>query len=179
MIKWILTKIVGTKNQREVRRLRPIVEQIVSIEESWNGKGQEFLLEKTREWQGYLHRFLPLDLPPVRIVEAAPREELEEIAAKLNARFESLKSEFASLPAVEATPASIEEGKAAWNNITPQFDKLRERYLNQILPEAFAAVKHVTKPLLPSKDPAQEKKEAKDPEEHKDRTVISTRRGRI
>ncbi len=142
MIKWILTKIVGTKNQREVRRLRPIVEQIVSIEESWNGKGQEFLLEKTREWQGYLHRFLPMDLPPVRIVEAAPREELEEIAAKLNARFESLKSEFASLPAVEATPASIEEGKAAWNNITPQFDKLRERYLNQILPEAFAAVKH-------------------------------------
>ena len=83
-----------------------------------------------------------MDLPPVRIVEAAPREELEEIAAKLNARFESLKSEFASLPAVEATPASIEEGKAAWNNITPQFDKLRERYLNQILPEAFAAVKH-------------------------------------
>lgn len=125
-----------------MRRLRPIVEQIVSIEESWNGKGQEFLLEKTREWQGYLHRFLPMDLPPVRIVEAAPREELEEIAAKLNARFESLKSEFASLPAVEATPASIEEGKAAWNNITPQFDKLRERYLNQILPEAFAAVKH-------------------------------------
>ena len=142
MIKWILTKIVGTKNQREVRRLRPIVEQIVSIEESWNGKGQEFLLEKTREWQGYLHRFLPMDLPPVRIVEAAPREELEEIAAKLNARFESLKEEFASLPTVEATPASIEEGKAAWNNITPQFDKLRERYLNQILPEAFAAVKH-------------------------------------
>ena len=140
MIKWILTKIVGTKNQREVRRLRPIVEQIVSIEESWNGKGQEFLLEKTREWQGYLHRFLPMDLPPVRIVEAAPREELEEIAAKLNARFESLKEEFASLPTVEATPASIEEGKAAWNNITPQFDKLRERYLNQILPEAFAAV---------------------------------------
>ena len=61
MIKWILTKIVGTKNQREVRRLRPIVEQIVSIEESWNGKGQEFLLEKTREWQGCLHRFLPMD----------------------------------------------------------------------------------------------------------------------
>ena len=69
MIKWILTKIVGTKNQREVRRLRPIVEQIVSIEESWNGKGQDFLLEKTKEWQGYLHRFLPMELPPVRIVE--------------------------------------------------------------------------------------------------------------
>ena len=45
MIKWILTKIVGTKNQREVRRLRPIVEQIVSIEESWNGKGQDLPAE--------------------------------------------------------------------------------------------------------------------------------------
>mgnify|MGYP001514836560 CR=1 FL=1 len=95
MIKWILTKIVGTKNQREVRRLRPIVEQIVSIEESWNGKGQDFLLEKTKEWQSYLHRFLPMDLPPVRIVEAAPKEELESIASRLNARFESLKNEFA------------------------------------------------------------------------------------
>lgn len=72
MIKWILTKIVGTKNQREVRRLRPIVEQIVSIEESWNGKGQEFLLEKTREWQGYLHRFLPLDLPPCALWKRRP-----------------------------------------------------------------------------------------------------------
>ena len=37
----------------------------------------------------------------------------------------------------------------------------------------------VTKPLLPIKDPTQEKKEAKEPEEHKDRTVVSTRRGRI
>ena len=37
----------------------------------------------------------------------------------------------------------------------------------------------VTKPLLPAIDPTKEKKEAKDPEDHKDRTVISTRRGRI
>ncbi|MFR4224418.1 MAG: hypothetical protein ACLT38_12955 [Akkermansia sp.] len=52
MIKWILTKIVGTKNQREVRRLRPIVEQIVSIEESWNGKGQESCLRKRGNGKG-------------------------------------------------------------------------------------------------------------------------------
>ena len=79
----------------------------------------------------------PWICPPCALWKPRPGEELEEIAAKLNARFESLKSEFASLPAVEATPASIEEGKAAWNNITPQFDKLRERYLNQILPEDY------------------------------------------
>ena len=95
-------QIIGAKNQREVRRLRPIVEQIVSIEESWNGKGQDFLLEKTREWQSYLHRFLPMDLPPVRIVEAAPKEELESIASRLNARFESLKNE--SMPSPRWKP---------------------------------------------------------------------------
>ena len=128
MIKWILTKIVGTKNQREVRRLRPIVEQIVSIEESWNGKGQEFLLEKTREWQGYLHRFLPMDLPPVRIVEAAPREELEEIAAKLNARFESLKEEFASLPTVEATPAKAKQVRRFANYYLPDAVNVLQQY---------------------------------------------------
>ncbi len=142
MIKWLLTKIVGTKNQREVKRLKPIVEQIVSIEESWSDKGQEFLVEKTKEWQAYLHRFLPMDLPPVRIVEAADQEALEGYAEMLNTRFDSLRKEFAALPKVEATATSVEEGKAAWHNIEPQFEKLRERYLNQILPEAFAVVKH-------------------------------------
>ncbi|MDO4411180.1 MAG: preprotein translocase subunit SecA [Akkermansia sp.] len=148
MIKWILTKIVGTKNQREVKRLRPIVEQIVALEENWgSASGQAFLVNKTKEWQKYLHRFLPLELPPIRIIESADNSQLKEYADKLNERFESLKQEFASLPHVDPTPASIEEGKAAWHNITPQFDKLRERYLNQILPEAFAVVKHAARLL--------------------------------
>ena len=60
---------------------------------------------------------------------------------------------------------------AAMAEFIPPADPKREQPINKL-----AAV---TKPLLPSKDPAQEKKEAKDPEEHKDRTVISTRRGRI
>ena len=45
--------------------------------------------------------------------------------------------------------------------------------------EAINKLAPVTKPLLPAIDPTKEKKEAKDPEDHKDRTVISTRRGRI
>ena len=60
---------------------------------------------------------------------------------------------------------------AAMAEFIPPADPKREEPINKL-----AAV---TKPLLPSKNPAQEKKEAKDPEEHKDRTVISTRRGRI
>jgi preprotein translocase subunit SecA len=34
MIKWILQKIVGSKNQREVRRLRPVAARINEIEEA-------------------------------------------------------------------------------------------------------------------------------------------------
>ena len=34
MIKWILQKIVGSKNQRELRRIRPTVERIKEIEEA-------------------------------------------------------------------------------------------------------------------------------------------------
>ena len=32
MISWILKKIVGSKNQREVKRLWPVVERINAIE---------------------------------------------------------------------------------------------------------------------------------------------------
>ena len=60
---------------------------------------------------------------------------------------------------------------AAMAEFIPPADPKREEPVNKL-----AAV---TKPLLPTKDPVQEKKEAKDPEEHKDRTVVSTRRGRI
>ena len=63
MIKWILNKIVGSKNQREVRKLRPIVKKMLDIEKSWQGKDRDFLVGKTAEWQKYLHRFTPIDLP--------------------------------------------------------------------------------------------------------------------
>jgi preprotein translocase subunit SecA len=43
MIKWILNKIVGSKNQREVRKLRPIVANILELEEKMQGK--EFSLQ--------------------------------------------------------------------------------------------------------------------------------------
>lgn len=60
---------------------------------------------------------------------------------------------------------------AAMAEFIPPANLKREEAINKMAP--------VTKPLLPAKDPTQEKKEAKEPEEHKDRTVVSTRRGRI
>ncbi|WP_280132845.1 preprotein translocase subunit SecA [Akkermansia sp. N21116] len=143
MIKWILTKIVGSKNQREIKKLRPIVDRIVNIEREWQGQhiDQQFLIDKTREWQSYLHRFLPMAIPPLRLVESADKEQLTDIAKMLNDRFDLLKPDFPNLPRVESTPDSIEAAKKVWRELTPEFAKLREKYLNKILPEAFAVAK--------------------------------------
>ncbi len=141
MIKWILNKIVGSKNQREVRRLRPVVKRILDQEKEWEAKDTEFLREKTKEWQSYLHRFRPLDLPPRGIIMAADKESLENYAELLNTRFTALADLFPKLPHVDPVPESIETGKKAFAEIEPKFDKLRAKYLDTILPEAFAAVK--------------------------------------
>ncbi len=141
MIKWILNKIVGSKNQREVRRLQPVVKKILGKEKEWQDKDADFLRAKTLEWQQYLHRFKPLDMPPRGIIMAADEEALQEYAARLNKRFEELRDLFPKLPQVEATAEAIENGKKAFLDIEPKFDKLRAKYLEAILPEAFAAVK--------------------------------------
>ena len=141
MIKWILNKIVGSKNQREVRRLRPVVKRILEAEERWKGKDKDFLVSKTREWQKHLHRFTPIDMPPRGVILAADADTLARYAETLNTRFESLHDIFPKLPKVEPTVDSIEAGKKAFAEIEPKFDKLRARYLEEILPEAFAVVK--------------------------------------
>ena len=141
MIKWILNKIVGSKNQREVRKLRPVVKRILEKEAEWKEKDEEFLRGKTREWQAYLHRFTPIDMPPRGIILAASQEQLDQYAQTLNTRFDALRDVFPKLPHIDATVESIEEGKKAFVEIEPKFDKLRSKYLDSILPEAFAAVK--------------------------------------
>ena len=134
MIKWILNKIVGSKNQREVRKLKPVVRRILDLEKSWAEKDRDFLLGKTREWQAHLHRFTPMDLPTRGVVLASSPEQLQGYADQLNARFESLAPEFPKLPRVEATVESIEAAKKALAEVEPKFAKLRAKYLETILP---------------------------------------------
>ena len=62
MIKWILQKIVGSKNQRELRRIRPTVERIKEIEEALQREPEEKLREMTAKWQDYLSRYHDLQV---------------------------------------------------------------------------------------------------------------------
>ena len=51
MISWILKKIVGSKNQREVKRLWPVVEQVNAIEVEYQKLNDDELRAKTAEFK--------------------------------------------------------------------------------------------------------------------------------
>src|SRR6478735_9013472 len=143
MIKWILQKIVGSKNQREVRRIRPTVARINEIEEALQREPVEKLLEFTANWQAHLARYHELDAPPKPVVERMDDAELRATAEALEARLSVLREEFPSLPStILATASSIEAAKTAFHEIEGEFPKSRAKYLEKILPEAYAVVKN-------------------------------------
>jgi len=143
-----MQKIVGTKNQREVKRLDPVVSKINEVEEALQQEPVEKIHELVTGWQKHLHRFLPIEAPTRRELKNMPAEELSAVAEVFSTRLESLRPEFPSLPSVQSTPESIEEAKSALHGIEDQFPKLREKYLDQILPEAFAVVKNSARRLV-------------------------------
>jgi preprotein translocase subunit SecA len=148
MIKWILQKIVGSKNQREVRRIRPTVARINEIEEALQREPAEKLLEFTEKWKSHLARYHILEAPARPLIQRMNEQELRETATALEARLAPLREEFSSLPAtVLATFESIEAAKAGFSEIESGFDKSRARYLEQILPETYAVVKNAARRL--------------------------------
>jgi len=54
MLGFIIRKIIGSKNEREVRRLRPLVARINELENSLQGLPDEALRQKTAEWKARL-----------------------------------------------------------------------------------------------------------------------------
>jgi preprotein translocase subunit SecA len=151
MIKWILQKIVGSKNQREVRRIRPTVARINEIEEALQREPVEKLLEFTAKWQADLARYHALDAPPRPVVERMEDADLRTTAEALEIRLAALRGEFPSLPStILATAQSIEAAKAAFHEIEPEFSRSRAKYLESILPEAYAVVKNGARRLCGS-----------------------------
>ncbi len=84
MINAILTKILGSKNEREIKKLRPIVDRINALEKEFEKKSKEELQSLTAKWRSelekigeaeeqfrYMDRILPEAFAAVR--EAAKR----------------------------------------------------------------------------------------------------------
>ena len=105
MIKWILQKIVGSKNIREVRRIRPTVARINEIEEALQREPVEKLAELTTKWKEHLARYHELKAPPKPVVEKMSAEDLATTAQDLEIRLNGLRDEFPALPSkVDANP---------------------------------------------------------------------------
>ena len=51
MLSWILRKVLGSKNQREVKRIRPLVEKINQLEQQFQSLTEDQLREKTVQWK--------------------------------------------------------------------------------------------------------------------------------
>jgi preprotein translocase subunit SecA len=143
MIKWILQKIVGSKNMREIRRIRPTVVRINEVEQALQREPEEKLREMTAKWQAHLARYHDLNAPAKPVIERMSAEDLATTAADLEQRFKDLRGEFPSLPSsIRPNPEAIEAAKAAFHEIEPEFQKARAKYLETILPEAYAVVKN-------------------------------------
>ncbi|PYI47892.1 MAG: hypothetical protein DMF10_05330, partial [Verrucomicrobia bacterium] len=51
MVGWILQKILGSKNQRELRRLAPIIHRINELDEQFKALSDDELRAKTAAWK--------------------------------------------------------------------------------------------------------------------------------
>src|SRR6202158_6265539 len=51
MLSWILRKVLGSRNQREVKRIRPLVEKINQLEQQFQSLTEDQLREKTAQWK--------------------------------------------------------------------------------------------------------------------------------
>src|SRR5437016_4961113 len=81
MVSWILKKIVGSKNQRELRRLAPMVRRINEFDEQFKNLSEDALRSKTAAWKEELAKISDPEEQWRRLEEILP----EAFAAVKNA----------------------------------------------------------------------------------------------
>src|SRR5438045_3608065 len=72
MVGWILKKIVGSKNQRELRRLAPMVRRINEFDEQFKSLSDDALRAKTAAWKDELTKISDPDEQWNRLAEILP-----------------------------------------------------------------------------------------------------------
>ena len=72
MIGFIVKKIIGSKNEREVRRLRPLVGKINALEEELQKQPEEVLRQKTTAWKEELSKIDDNEELARRLTEILP-----------------------------------------------------------------------------------------------------------
>jgi len=122
----IVKKIVGSKNDRELKRLRPLAEEINKFEPAVSALSDEGLRAKTDELRAR-----------IREQTATERTHLEELQGRLHA------------PVENPSPDEHAEGDKDFKAQIDEQEKLvreaENRVLDDILPEAFAVVREASK----------------------------------
>ena len=159
MFDWIIKKIIGTKNQRTVKRLAPVVVEINRIEQQLQGQPDEALRERVAKWQAQFRAFhTPQFLGGVSL-RIASEQDVDACLRHVTGYFSALKTHFPSLEdgylaesswagaTLAEKKALIDRAREAWNAIQPKFGAIEQKMLNEILPECYAVVKNAARRL--------------------------------
>ena len=154
MLNWIIKKIIGTKNQRTVKRLQPVVAEINRIEAQLQNEPEDALRSRMAAWQEQFRAFhTPAFLGGVSL-RIADESAVDECLARLTDAFNRLKPHFPALDSsalkiagqpLDQKKAAIDKAREAWNEVEPKFDAIVRKMLEDILPECYAVVKNAAR----------------------------------
>ena len=159
MFNWIIRKLIGSKNQRTIKKLLPVVAEINAIEAKLQNEPEEALRERTAAWKEQFKAFhSPAFLAGVNLRIAddeALNACLENVAGyfdRLSVHFPEVKG--ADLVAAAKGTASADEKREIitkaheqWLELKPKFIDIEKQMLNDILPEMYAVVKNAARRL--------------------------------
>jgi len=114
----LIKKIVGTKNERELKRIQPLVERISALEPQYEKLTNAELRARTDQF----------------------KKRLQEASATLRAALEEAQAQ-----ALAAGGEEREQLKTQVDEIEKQLRQAESEALEEILPEAFAAVREASK----------------------------------
>jgi preprotein translocase subunit SecA len=134
LISSVVAKVFGTKNERDIKRMQPVIDQIGTLEPHMQALSDADLRAKTDEFKR-------------RIRERLVQELGEEAVAKLDYRHLRRNN-----PAPELAGGDTDNSSEADINASTAFaDRIKETIqdaLNEILPEAFAVVREAGRRVL-------------------------------
>ena len=136
MVSNIVTKIFGSKHDRDVKKIRPLVEQINQIYEQYKSFSDEELKGKTEEF----------------------KQKIKERTGELEQQMDALKEDFASIKTgglSEEERAEVRSQRESllqqMKEIQNEIKKVEQEVLDEILPDAYAVVKETCRRLLGKK----------------------------
>jgi preprotein translocase subunit SecA len=159
MFDWIIKKIIGTKNQRTVKRLQPVVAEINRFEAQLQNESDDALRERVARWKAEFRAFhTPKFLGGVSL-RIADEQAVDECLKHVAGYFGALKPHFPGLDdsylvesawngaSMDDKKARIDKARDAWNEMQPKFAAIESKMLNDILPEVYAVVKNTARRL--------------------------------